>query len=76
MIIRTFSSLFLWSTIAGIVYAMDEIGAMWVLNLCATLTLFEIYHPRPTWLCRQPSLWVTDWWLHDPYFLLLSRVWY
>ena len=43
MIIRTFSSLFLWSTIAGIVYAMDEIGAMWVLNLCATLTLFEIY---------------------------------
>lgn len=22
---------------------MDEIGAMWILNLCATLTLFEIY---------------------------------
>ena len=43
MIIRTFSSLFLWSTIAGIVYATDEIGAMWILNLCATLTLFEIY---------------------------------
>ena len=43
MIIRTFSSIFLWSTIAGIVYATDEIGAMWVLNLCATLTLFEIY---------------------------------
>jgi len=43
MIIRTISSLFLWSSIAGIVYAMDEIGAMWVLNLCATLTLFEIY---------------------------------
>jgi len=43
MILRTFSSLFLWASIAGIVYGMDEIGAMWVLNLCATLTLFEIY---------------------------------
>ena len=43
MFIRTISSLFLWSSIGGIVYAMDEIGAMWILNLCATLTLFEIY---------------------------------
>ena len=27
----------------GIVFASKETGAMWILNLCATLTLFEIY---------------------------------
>lgn len=43
MILRTLSTLFLWSIIGGVVYSLKEVGAMWILNLCATLTLFEIY---------------------------------
>ena len=43
MILRTLSTLFLWSLIGGVVYSLKEVGAMWILNLCATLTLFEIY---------------------------------
>ena len=43
MILRTLSTLFLWSIIGGVVYTLKEVGAMWILNLCATLTLFEIY---------------------------------
>jgi len=43
MILRTLSTIFLWSLIGGIVYSLKEVGAMWILNLCATLTLFEIY---------------------------------
>jgi phosphatidate cytidylyltransferase len=43
MIIRTISTLFLWTLMGGIVFASKETGAMWILNLCATLTLFEIY---------------------------------
>jgi len=43
MILRTLSTIFLWSLIGGIVYSLKEDGAMWILNLCATLTLFEIY---------------------------------
>ena len=43
MILRTLSTLFLWSIIGGVVYLLKEVGAMWILNLCATLTLFEIY---------------------------------
>ncbi|MEC8043638.1 MAG: phosphatidate cytidylyltransferase [Verrucomicrobiota bacterium] len=43
MIVRTFSSIILWGLIAAVVYGTNEPGAMWVLNLCATLTLFEIY---------------------------------
>ena len=43
MILRTASTLFLWSLVGGIVYSLKEVGAMWILNLCATLTLFEIY---------------------------------
>jgi len=43
MILRTLSTLILWSLIGGVVYSLKEVGAMWILNLCATLTLFEIY---------------------------------
>ena len=43
MILRTLSTLFLWSLIGVVVYSLKEVGAMWILNLCATLTLFEIY---------------------------------
>ena len=43
MILRTLSTIFLWSLIGGTVYSRKEVGAMWILNLCATLTLFEIY---------------------------------
>ncbi len=43
MILRTLSTIFLWSLIGGTVYSLKEVGAMWILNLCATLTLFEIY---------------------------------
>ena len=43
MILRTLSTLFLWSIIGAVVYLLKEVGAMWILNLCATLTLFEIY---------------------------------
>ena len=43
MIIRTLSTLFLWSTIGVIIFFSKEAGAMWILNFCATLTLFEIY---------------------------------
>ena len=43
MILRTLSTVLLWSIVGGVVYGMKEVGAMWILNLCATLTLFEIY---------------------------------
>jgi len=43
MILRTLSTIVLWSLIGGVVYSLKEVGAMWILNLCATLTLFEIY---------------------------------
>jgi phosphatidate cytidylyltransferase len=43
MILRTLSTILLWSLIGGVVYSLKEVGAMWILNLCATLTLFEIY---------------------------------
>ncbi len=43
MILRSFSTIFLWSLIALVVYSLKETGAMWVLNFCATLTLFEVY---------------------------------
>lgn len=43
MILRTLSTILLWSLIGGTVYSLKEVGAMWILNLCATLTLFEIY---------------------------------
>ena len=43
MILRTLSTILLWSIVGGVVYGMKEVGAMWILNLCATLTLFEIY---------------------------------
>jgi phosphatidate cytidylyltransferase len=43
MILRTLSTILLWSLIGGVVYSLKEVGAMWTLNLCATLTLFEIY---------------------------------
>ena len=43
MILRTLSTIFLWSLIGGTVYSLKEVGAMWILNLCTTLTLFEIY---------------------------------
>ncbi len=43
MIIRTLSTIILWGAMGGVVYSLKEVGAMWILNLCATLTLFEIY---------------------------------
>jgi phosphatidate cytidylyltransferase len=43
MILRTLSTIVILSAIGGIVYSLKEVGAMWILNLCATLTLFEIY---------------------------------
>ena len=43
MIIRTLSTIVLWGAMGGVVYSLKEVGAMWILNLCATLTLFEIY---------------------------------
>ena len=43
MILRTLSTILLWSLVGGVVYSLKEAGAMWILNLCATLTLFEIY---------------------------------
>ena len=43
MILRTLATLLLWGLLAGIVYGLKEPGAMWMRNLCATLTLFEVY---------------------------------
>ncbi len=43
MFIRTLSTLTLWSIMGCVVYLSKEAGAMWILNLCSTLTLFEIY---------------------------------
>lgn len=43
MILRSFSTILLWGLIALVVYSLKETGAMWILNLCATLTLFEVY---------------------------------
>lgn len=43
MILRIFSTVFILGLIALVVYSLKETGAMWVLNLCATLTLFEVY---------------------------------
>ena len=43
MILRILSTIFLWGTVTLVVYSLKETGAMWVLNLCATLTLFEVY---------------------------------
>jgi len=43
MILRTLATIILWGLLGSIVYALKEPGAMWILNLCATLTLFEIY---------------------------------
>ena len=43
MILRSFSTILLWGLVALVVYSLKETGAMWVLNLCATLTLFEVY---------------------------------
>ena len=40
---RTLSTCTLWSLMGIIVYTTKEAGAMWILNLCSTLTLFEIY---------------------------------
>lgn len=43
MLIRTLSTIILWSLMGAVVYSSKEAGAMWILNLCSTLTLFEIY---------------------------------
>ena len=43
MLIRTLSTTILWSLMGVVVYSTKEAGAMWILNLCSTLTLFEIY---------------------------------
>jgi phosphatidate cytidylyltransferase len=43
MILRSFSTILLWGLVALVVYSLKETGAMWILNLCATLTLFEVY---------------------------------
>lgn len=43
MILRTVATVILWGLLGVIVYGLKEPGAMWILNLCATLTLFEIY---------------------------------
>ena len=43
MILRTIATIILWGLLGGIVYGLKEPGAMWILNLCATLTLFEVY---------------------------------
>ena len=43
MFIRALSTCTLWSLMGIIVYTTKEAGAMWILNLCSTLTLFEIY---------------------------------
>ena len=43
MILRFLSTTILWGAMGGITYTMKETGAMWVLNICATLTLFETY---------------------------------
>lgn len=43
MILRSFSTILLWGFVALVVYSLKETGAMWILNLCATLTLFEVY---------------------------------
>ena len=43
MILRTMATVILWGLLGVIVYGLKEPGAMWILNLCATLTLFEIY---------------------------------
>jgi phosphatidate cytidylyltransferase len=43
MIIRTIATIILWGLLGLIVYGLKEPGAMWILNLCATLTLFEVY---------------------------------
>ena len=43
MILRSFSTILLWGLVALVVYSLKETGAIWVLNLCATLTLFEVY---------------------------------
>lgn len=43
MILRSFSTTLLWGLVALVVYSLKETGAMWILNLCATLTLFEVY---------------------------------
>ena len=43
MILRSFSTILLWGIVGLVVYSLKETGAMWVLNLCATLTLFEVY---------------------------------
>jgi|TARA_A200000113_G_scaffold29348_1_gene24468 phosphatidate cytidylyltransferase len=43
MLIRTLSTIILWSLMGAVVYSTKEAGAMWILNLCSTLTLFETY---------------------------------
>ena len=43
MILRTIATIILWGVLGFIVYGLKEPGAMWILNLCATLTLFEVY---------------------------------
>ena len=43
MILRTIATIILWGLLGAIVYGLKEPGAMWILNLCATLTLFEVY---------------------------------
>ena len=43
MILRTIATIILWGVLGFIVYGQKEPGAMWILNLCATLTLFEVY---------------------------------
>ena len=43
MLIRTLSTIILWSLMGAVVYSTKEAGAMWVLNLFSTLTLFETY---------------------------------
>ena len=41
MILRTIATIILWGVLGFIVYGLKEPGAMWILNLCATLTLLK-----------------------------------
>ncbi len=43
MILRSLTTIILWGLLGCIVYYLKEPGAMWILNLCAALTLFEVY---------------------------------
>ena len=43
MLIRTLSTLALWSLVFGVVYLFEEAGGIWLLTLAAILTQAEIY---------------------------------